>query len=66
MLCFGVVMMLQGLVNKYSGLIATPFYIGLTEAGVFPGCESANQLYSRLLILSLHRFLSDRNVVQML
>lgn len=35
--CFGLVTTLQGLVKNYGGLIATRFFLGLTEAGVFPG-----------------------------
>ncbi|CAD6586114.1 MAG: hypothetical protein ASARMPREDX12_002272 [Alectoria sarmentosa] len=38
MFLFGLVMTLQGLVQNFSGLIATRFFLGLTEAGVFPGC----------------------------
>lgn len=38
MFFFGLVMTLQGLVHSYSGLIATRFFLGLTEAGIFPGC----------------------------
>ena len=66
MFCFGLVMTLQGLVQNYSGLIATRFFLGLTEAGIFPGCKSRNQPYVTLLILNLHRFLLDRDVVQTL
>ena len=36
-LCFGIVMVCQGFVQTYSGLIATRFFLGLTEAGIFPG-----------------------------
>ena len=39
MFCFGLVMTMQGLVQSYGGLIATRFFLGLTEAGIFPGCE---------------------------
>lgn len=34
---FGVVMIGQGFVKNYSGLIATRFFLGLAEAGIFPG-----------------------------
>lgn len=34
---FGLVMLCQGFVKNYSGLIATRFFLGLAEAGVFPG-----------------------------
>ncbi|KAI5922993.1 MFS general substrate transporter [Camillea tinctor] len=35
--CFGLVMVAQGFVQSYSGLLATRFFLGLTEAGMFPG-----------------------------
>lgn len=38
MFLFGLVTTLQGLVQNYSGLIATRFFLGLFEAGMFPGC----------------------------
>ncbi|OKL57533.1 hypothetical protein UA08_07095 [Talaromyces atroroseus] len=34
---FGVVMLGQAFVKSYGGLIATRFFLGLAEAGVFPG-----------------------------
>lgn len=37
MLGFGVVMLGQGFVKSYGGLLATRFLLGLFEAGVFPG-----------------------------
>lgn len=38
-LAFGIVMLCQGFVHNYSGLLATRFFLGLAEAGVFPGCK---------------------------
>jgi len=38
MFLFGVVSVCQGLVQNYSGLLATRFFLGLFEAGMFPGC----------------------------
>ncbi|OCH93577.1 MFS general substrate transporter [Obba rivulosa] len=38
MFLFGLVTVLQGLVQNYSGLLATRFFLGLVEAGVFPAC----------------------------
>lgn len=37
-LAFGIVMLCQGFVQSYSGLLATRFFLGFAEAGVFPGC----------------------------
>ena len=37
MLAFGIVMLCQGFVQSYSGLLATRFFLGLAEAGIFPG-----------------------------
>ncbi|KAF2823557.1 putative allantoate permease [Ophiobolus disseminans] len=34
---FGIVMIGQGFVKSYSGLIATRFFLGFFEAGIFPG-----------------------------
>jgi hypothetical protein len=34
---FGLVTVCQGLVQNYSGLLATRFFLGLTETGMFPG-----------------------------
>ncbi|KAJ4357778.1 High-affinity nicotinic acid transporter [Didymosphaeria variabile] len=34
---FGLVTMLQGLVQDYSGLLATRFFLGVFETGMFPG-----------------------------
>jgi len=38
MFLFGVVMVCQGLVQNYSGLLATRFFLGMFESGMFPGC----------------------------
>ncbi|ETN38760.1 uncharacterized protein HMPREF1541_06798 [Cyphellophora europaea CBS 101466] len=35
---FGLVTICQGLVTNYGGLLTTRFFLGLTEAGMFPGC----------------------------
>ena len=37
MLLFGIVTVCQGLVQNYSGLLATRFFLGLAETGMFPG-----------------------------
>lgn len=37
MFLFGLTTLLQGLVQNYSGLIATRFFLGLFETGMFPG-----------------------------
>ncbi|KAL2850363.1 major facilitator superfamily domain-containing protein [Aspergillus pseudodeflectus] len=34
---WGIVMTLTGIVQNYSGLLAARFFLGLTEAGLFPG-----------------------------
>lgn len=38
MFAFGLVTICQGLVQSYSGLLATRFFLGVAEAGMFPGC----------------------------
>ncbi|GJN70701.1 hypothetical protein PLIIFM63780_002707 [Purpureocillium lilacinum] len=37
MFLFGFTTMMQGLVQSYSGLLATRFFLGLFETGMFPG-----------------------------
>ncbi|KAG6001095.1 hypothetical protein E4U21_004695 [Claviceps maximensis] len=37
MFLFGLTTMLQGLVRNYEGLLATRFFLGLFESGMFPG-----------------------------
>lgn len=37
MFLFGLVTVCQGLVQGYSGLLATRFFLGLAETGMFPG-----------------------------
>ncbi|KAH0537605.1 hypothetical protein FGG08_005597 [Glutinoglossum americanum] len=38
MFMFGLVTVCQGLVHSYSGLLATRFFLGFFETGMFPGC----------------------------
>lgn len=38
-MAFGIVMLCQGFVQSYSGLLATRFFLGVAEAGVFPGSK---------------------------
>ncbi|KAF2223603.1 major facilitator superfamily domain-containing protein [Elsinoe ampelina] len=35
---FGAVTLIQGFVNNYAGLLATRFFLGVFETGMFPGC----------------------------
>lgn len=34
---FGIIMLCQGFVQSYGGLLATRFFLGLLETGIFPG-----------------------------
>jgi MFS family permease len=36
-LAWGTVMTLSGVVQNFAGLVATRFFLGLAEAGFFPG-----------------------------
>ncbi|OQD73379.1 hypothetical protein PENDEC_c015G05313 [Penicillium decumbens] len=38
MFMFGVVMICQGLVTNWGGLMTTRFFLGVFESGMFPGC----------------------------
>jgi hypothetical protein len=37
MLSWGIVMTLMGLVQNYAGLLTARIFLGVTEAGLFPG-----------------------------
>ena len=47
MVAWGVVMTLMCLVNSYKGLVAARFFLGLTEAGLFPGITYYLSLWYR-------------------
>jgi MFS family permease len=47
---FGLVTMLQGFVQNYSGLLATRFFLGVFETGMFPGAFYLIGTVKRLLI----------------
>ena len=38
MVVFGLITILQGFTQNFSGLIAARFFLGLAESGFFPGC----------------------------
>lgn len=38
MFLFGFTTIMQGIVKNYSGLLATRFFLGVFETGMFPGC----------------------------
>lgn len=38
MFLFGFTTIMQGIVKSYSGLLATRFFLGFFETGMFPGC----------------------------
>jgi len=38
MFLFGLTICLQGLTQNYSGILATRFFLGVFESGMFPGC----------------------------
>jgi MFS family permease len=46
-LCWGIVMTLSGVVQNFGGLVATRFFLGLFEAGFFPG---RTNLYSERML----------------
>jgi len=39
-LLWGLIMTLMGLVTNYAGLLACRWFLGLAEAGLFPGMDS--------------------------
>lgn len=52
MFLFGFTTMMQGLVKNYSGLLATRFFLGLFETGMFPGGEFLIFYYSKSIVRS--------------
>jgi MFS family permease len=38
MVAWGTVMTLMGIVRSYQGLLAARFFLGVAEAGLYPGC----------------------------
>lgn len=42
MFLFGFTTIMQGLVKNYSGLLATRFFLGVFETGMFPGGKPHN------------------------
>ena len=68
MFMFGLTGICQGLVSSYGGLLTTRFFLGLFEAGMFPGCFYL--IVSRLQIPrtlslhpSIHTYINPGNVV---
>lgn len=53
---FGLVMVFQGLVSNWSGLMATRFFLGVFETGMFPGCMYSSQTtsISKLTVLGFY------------
>ena len=47
-MAFGIVMLCQGFVQNYSGLLATRFLLGFAEAGIFPGCKISIYYHNRV------------------
>ena len=39
-LASGTVIICQGFLQNYGGILTTMFFLGLAEAGIFPGCNS--------------------------
>lgn len=45
MFAFGLITCLQGITTNYAGILATRFFLGLAETGMFPGCKYLNYTY---------------------
>jgi len=45
MFVFGCITIAQGLVKNYGGLLAARFFLGVVEAGIFPGCIYLISMY---------------------
>jgi hypothetical protein len=46
MVAWGIVMTLMGIVQSYEGLLVARIFLGVTEAGLFPGRFRAKVLAS--------------------
>lgn len=53
MVAWGTVMTLMGIVRSYSGLLAARFFLGVAEAGLFPGCAVSDRSCSRSWLLEI-------------
>ena len=53
MLCWGIMMTLQGVVHNYGGLLGMRWLLGMFEAGLFPGVNYYLSWFDRLLIYHL-------------
>jgi MFS family permease len=56
-LAWGTVMTLSGVVQNFAGLVATRFFLGLAEAGFFPGTVEETDR-SRILMTSQVQYFS--------
>jgi hypothetical protein len=58
-------MICQGLVSNWGGLMTTRFFLGLFEAGMFPGCKFARfaKQHKGEMANIYYRLLLARNVV---
>lgn len=64
---FGLTLLFQGLVKNWGGLMATRFFLGVFETGMFPGCKSKYQQYIlRQVLIVIARLLFVGHVVHTL
>ena len=64
---FGLVLLFQGLVQNWSGLMATRFFLGVFETGMFPGCKyKYQQQCLNQVLIAIARFLFIGHVVHTL
>jgi hypothetical protein len=64
---FGLVLLFQGLVSNWGGLMATRFFLGVFETGMFPGCKCKYQInLAGHVLIVIPRFLSVGHVVHTL
>jgi hypothetical protein len=51
MISWGIVMTLMGIVQSYSGLLTARIFLGVTEAGLFPGVAVCTHNFPSLFYL---------------
>lgn len=66
MVLWGIVCVCQGLVTNFSGLAAARWFLGLFEAGLFPGVKTLSSseslmLMNQVAISTFHAGTKDQN-----
>ncbi|OBZ65753.1 putative transporter C11D3.18C [Grifola frondosa] len=58
MFLFGLITILQGLTQSFSGLVAARFFLGIVETGVFPACFYLIAIIPKALLILVRVYLA--------